>query len=162
NPGNNTPDFTATITWGDLGPTSLGTVSYSGGTYTVAGSHTYAEEGSYSISINVLDDGGQTALITGTPTVGDAALTGSSTTTAGEANLTGSSATTAGGTEGATNSAVPPGRTSTDANPGDHTADFTATIDWGDTTSSGGTVSYSGGVYTVAGSHTYAEENTYS
>ena len=150
NPGNNTADFTAMIDWGDGGPTSLGTVSYSAGVYTVAGSHTYAEEGSYSISIGVLDDGGSTATITGTATVADAGLTGSS-------------AATAGGTEGATNSSVLAGATFTDANPGNHTADFTATIAWGDGgATSLGTVSYSAGVYTVAGSHTYAEEGSYS
>jgi len=46
--------------------------------------------------------------------------------------------------------------TFTDANPGDHTADFTATIDWGDGTApTTGTVSYNSvtKVYTVAGSH---------
>ena len=150
NPGNHTADFTATIDWGDGGATSAGVVSYSAGTYTVAGSHTYADEGSYPISISVLDDGGQTATITGTATVADAALTGSSVTTAG-------------GTEGATNSSVLAGATFTDANPGNHTADFTATITWGDGgATSAGVVSYSAGVYTVAGSHTYAEEGSYS
>src|SRR5439155_8132823 len=83
NPGDHSGDMTATITWGDGGPTSLGTVSYSGGTYTVAGSHTYAEEGMYSISIAVSDDGGSTATITGTATVVDAALTGSGTSASG-------------------------------------------------------------------------------
>src|SRR5689334_25290151 len=96
-------DFTATINWGDLGPTSLGTVSYSGGTYTVAGSHTYAEEASYSISIAVADDGGQTATITGTATVADARLTGSG------------AATASGGAEGTNNSRVPAGASSTAA-----------------------------------------------
>jgi len=55
--------------------------------------------------------------------------------------------------------------TFTDANPGDHTADFTATIDWGDGTApTTGTVSYNSvtKVYTVAGSHIYAEEGTYT
>src|SRR5205814_8664417 len=61
------------------------------------------------------------------------------------------------GTEGATNSSVLSGATFTDANPGDHTGDFTATIHWGDTTSSSGTVSFSAGVYTVDGTHTYAD-----
>ena len=150
NPGDHTADFTATITWGDGSPTSLGTVSYSAGVYTVSGSHTYAEEGSYPISIGVLDNGGSTATITGTATVADAALTGSA-------------AATAGGTEGATNSSVLAGATFTDANPGDHTADFTATITWGDGGgTSAGVVSYSAGTYTVAGSHTYTDEGSYS
>jgi len=70
NPGNHTADFTATINWGDGGATSVGTVSYSAGTYTVAGSHTYAHEGNYPISISVLDDGGQSTTVSGTAGVG--------------------------------------------------------------------------------------------
>ena len=66
NPGNHTSDFTATITWGDGDPSSPGTVTYdnSSGAYTVNGSHTYAAEGSYPISIAVVDVGGSTATIT--------------------------------------------------------------------------------------------------
>src|SRR5206468_4177725 len=107
---------------------------------------------SYDISISVVDDGGQTATITGTATVADAALTGSS------------QASSAGRRVG-TNSSVLSGATFTDANPGDHTADFTATITWGDGgPTSSGTVSYDSGTgtYTVAGSHTYADEGTYN
>jgi hypothetical protein len=45
----------------------------------------------------------------------------------------------------------------TDANPYATTADFTATIDWGDGSTSAGTVSGpTGGPFTVSGSHTYA------
>ena len=82
NPGDHTGDFTATITWGDLGPTSIGTVSYSGGTYTVDATHLYAEEGDYSFSIAITDDGGKTTSITGSATVADADLTGSTAATA--------------------------------------------------------------------------------
>src|SRR5439155_7721332 len=47
--------------------------------------------------------------------------------------------------------------TFTDANPLGEIGDFTATIDWGDTTSSAGTVSGPvGGPFTVSGSHNYA------
>ena len=149
NPGDNSGDMTATITWGDGGPTSAGTVSYSNGVYTVSGSHTYAEEGDYPISISVVDVGGSTTTISGTATVADAPLTGSS-------------AATAGGTEGAIHSSILSGATFTDANPGDHSGDMTATIDWGDSgPTSLGLISYSNGVYTVAGSHTYAEEGNY-
>ena len=146
NPGDHTGDFTATINWGDGGPSSPGTISYSGGVYSVAGSHTYAEEGSDNVTVTVADDGGSNTTITGTASITDAALTGSS-------------AASLSGIEGA--SAALSNATFTDANPGDHTGDFTATIDWGDGgQSSPGTVSYSGGVYSVAGSHTYAEEGS--
>jgi large repetitive protein len=147
NPGDHHGDFTATINWGDNGPTSTGTVSYSGGTYTVSGSHTYAEEGSYPISIAVTDVGGSTTTITGSASVADAALTGSS-------------AAALRGMEGASASLT--AATFTDANPGDHHGDFTATINWGDNGPiSSGTVTYSNGTYTVSGSHTYADDGTY-
>jgi len=89
--------------------------------------------------------------------------TASTTLTVADAPLTGSSAASASGNEGASVSLT--NATFTDANPGDHTADFTATIDWGDGTApTTGTVSYNSvtKVYTVAGSHTYAEEGTYT
>jgi uncharacterized repeat protein (TIGR01451 family) len=47
-----TSDFIATITWGD-GSTSLGTISVSSSTYSVKGSHTYSQGGSYTISTAV-------------------------------------------------------------------------------------------------------------
>ena len=143
-------DFTATINWGDGSPTSSGTVSGSGGSYSVAGMHTYAEEGTYAIVISVTDDGGAGTIISDTATVADAALMGSSTTTAV-------------GTEGVTNSSVLSGATFTDANLGAPSTDFTATITWGDGgPTSSGTVSGSGGSYSVAGMHTYAEEGIYN
>ena len=53
-------------------------------------------------------------------------ITGTATIT--DAPLTGSSAASASGNEGASVSLT--NATFTDANPGDHTANFTATIDW--------------------------------
>ena len=98
-------------------------MSYNSGTgnYTVAGSHIYAEEvtGTDTITVTVNDDGGQSTTITGAATVADAALTGSAA-----ASVT--------ATEGAT--ATLTNATFTDANPGDHSADFSGTIDWGDGT----------------------------
>jgi Bacterial Ig-like domain (group 1) len=54
-------DFTATIDWGDGSPTSTGTVSGSGGSYGVSGSHTYAGTGYFTIKVHIVDDGGSTA-----------------------------------------------------------------------------------------------------
>src|SRR5262249_44535349 len=52
-----TADFTATINWGDT-TTSVGTVtSLGGGNYRVdAPAHTYAEEGSYTVTVTVKHD----------------------------------------------------------------------------------------------------------
>ena len=77
NPGDLSGDMTATIDWGDNGPTSAGVVSYSAGVYTVAAAHTYAEEGAYPINISVADQGGNTTTISGTATVADAPLSAS-------------------------------------------------------------------------------------
>jgi hypothetical protein len=70
-------DFTVTsINWGDGTPLDTnGTVSGSGGSYSIAGSHSYAQEGAYTLTVVVTDDGGKTATISGTATVGDMAPT---------------------------------------------------------------------------------------
>jgi hypothetical protein len=49
-------DFTATINWGDGTAFTAGTITGSGGTFTVKGDHTYAEEGSYNIAVTVHDN----------------------------------------------------------------------------------------------------------
>ncbi len=66
--------LSATIDWGDGSPTSHGTITGTGGTFTVSGKHTYAEEGSYTISIAVSDGNGQNATTNSTATVSDASL----------------------------------------------------------------------------------------
>ena len=132
-------DFTATITWGD-GSTSTGLVTGpTAGHFTVFGNHQYAEEGTYAVKVSVLDDGGSTTSATGNATVADAPLAAScATPTVSTASFSGSTATF------------------TDANPGATVADFTATINWGDTTSSPGTITGPvGGPFTVSGTHTY-------
>ena len=142
NPGSTITDFTASIDWGDGTSSSGGTVSGpTGGPFTVTGTHTYTEEGSYPLTVSVLDDGGATTTLTGAATVTDAALTAT-----GNPNLL--------STNPVTNLPV---ATFTDANPGGTIADFTASIDWGDGATSAGTVSGpTGGPFTVTGTHTYA------
>jgi hypothetical protein len=151
NPGNNSADFTATIHWGN-GNSGTGSVSYSSGTYTVTGSTTYAEEGSYAVTVDVVDDGGSklTGIGKTTVTVSDASLSDTSSTVS------------ASGTEGSATGSNIVVATFTDANPGDNSADMTATIHWGNGSSSAGTVSYASGTYTVTGSTTFAEEGTHA
>ncbi len=56
--------FTTTITWGD-GQTSTGIVSGSGGSYTVAGMHTYGAIGTYGpVVVNISDPSGATGIAT--------------------------------------------------------------------------------------------------
>jgi uncharacterized repeat protein (TIGR01451 family) len=142
--------YSATISWGD-GSSSAGTVSGpAGGPFTVTGSHTYADEGTYSTSVLIQDVDNLTnsATVSGTASVGDATLTAGP-----PAVISGTEASTASGTVGSF----------ADANPGATVADFTATIQWGDGSSSTGVVSGPmGGPFTVSGSHTYAEEGSYT
>ncbi|HYR15729.1 MAG TPA: hypothetical protein VEQ67_16160, partial [Mycobacterium sp.] len=148
NPGATAADFTATIAWGD-GTSSAGVVTGpTGGPFTVSGTHTYTEEGSYSINVAVSDTGGSTVTLTGTATIADAALTAGPPVV-----ITGTEGSTVSGTVGSFS----------DANPGATAADFTATIAWGDGTSSAGVVTGpTGGPFTVSGSNLYAEEGSYT
>src|SRR5208282_3483569 len=141
NPNAAVGDFTATIDWGD-GTTSTGTITEKNGVFSVAGTHTYAEEGQDPIVVTIADVGGSTATATSTATVADAALT--------------ATAMPISATEGASLTATV--ATFTDANPNAAVGDFTATIDWGDGTTSTGTITAKNGVFSVAGTHTYAEE----
>lgn len=140
-------DFTGTVDWGDA-TTSAGTVAGPpGGPYTVSGSHTYSEEGSYPVTVKVKDDGGSTTSASGTANVADAALTASCVAPANFIqDFNGATATF-------TDAASPSGTLS----------DFSATINWGDGSSSAGTVSGpNGGPYTVTGSHHYASTNNFT
>ena len=154
-------DFTATINWGD-GSQTAGTVAPVSGQpthFTINGTHTYADEGNFTRTITVTDNDSGTVSTTSTVTVADAALTGS-----GGFTLTGTEGPTSilgAGTDTAPASGTV--ATFTDANPTATTADFTATIAWGDGATSAGTVSGpAGGRFSVAGSHSYAEDGTYT
>jgi hypothetical protein len=71
NPNSQATDYTATISCGD-GTTSGATVSGTpGGTFTVTGSHSYAEDGTYPISVTVVDNGGARVSVSGTATIAD-------------------------------------------------------------------------------------------
>jgi hypothetical protein len=141
--------YTASITWGD-GGSSTGTVAGGSGSFTVTGTHTYAEEASYTATITITDtSSGNTTTVQSTATVADAALTAGSVTPTG-------------GVEGSTASSA--SFTFTDANAGATPADFTATCDWGDSSTNSGLVTGSAGSFSVdcGSSHTYAEEGGYT
>jgi plastocyanin len=62
-------DFSATIDWGD-GTSSVGSVSLSGATYTVSGTHTYDDEGHYTVQVSIdqsagMPSGGATSATVG-------------------------------------------------------------------------------------------------
>src|SRR5439155_663913 len=146
NPARTATDFTATITWGD-GNTSAGAIAANaGGGFDVTGTNTYAEEGTYAVTVTIAGPGSSQASIASSASVGDAALTPASPSV---------NAIEGAGFDGAV-------ATFADANHKADASDFTASIDWGDGTLSAGIVFGSGGSYSVAGSHTYAEDGTYA
>ncbi len=135
-------EYSATIDWGDGSPLDTGVITGGSGSFTVSGTHTYAEEGTDAVAVTItdIDNASNSAAATSTANVGDAAL-GSSCATplVSSTSFSGNVANL------------------TDANSQATTADFTATINWGDASSSAGTVTGpTGGPFTVSGSHTYS------
>jgi hypothetical protein len=137
-------NYVAAIDWGDDSTTD-GTVSAVGSTggFVVKGSHSYSEEGQYTIGIVVDRAGALPATATSTATITDPAVsaTGGFTLQA-----------TAGGPSGEQTVA-----TFSDPGGAEPLADYSAEINWGDGDSSAGTISANGGTFTVLGSHTYAD-----
>jgi photosystem II stability/assembly factor-like uncharacterized protein/PKD repeat protein len=142
-------NYLATIDWGD-GTTTLGTITGSG-PFTVSGSHTYADEGVETVTVTVTDsDGATTGTASESVVVADAPI------------FLNAPAAPLAATEGAAFSGAV--AVLSDQNPGDHTDDFTAKIDWGDGRSSAGAVVYdpSSQLYSVSGSETYQHAGTYT
>ena len=139
-------DFSATIDWGD-GTTSAGTVSGAGGTFSVAGTHTYVADGHDAIIVTLSDDPPGTAAATAN-SVANIGLAGQLVLTSATERVALPSNTTVA--------------TYVDNNGADTAGSFTATINWGDGTTSAGTVSGASGSFTISGGHTYADEGNFS
>lgn len=141
-----TNPLSASIAWGD-GGTSTASITPTNGSYSVSGTHTYAEEGPYTINITVKDGGGLQASTTSPATVSDAHL-----------NLTNFVAGPIGHLKAGM--AV----TFTDADPAGQVSDYQATITWGDGTTSTVTVGKNplGKGFALAGSHSYSKKGTYT
>ncbi|HXW26291.1 MAG TPA: pentapeptide repeat-containing protein, partial [Xanthobacteraceae bacterium] len=137
--GSTASDFEAIINWGD-GTTTAGTVSGSGGAFTVDGSHTYADGGNFDVTVTAFDEPPGTAIATGAA--------------AASINLATQMVLTSA-TEGTALPNTTPVATFSDGNLSDTASDFTASISWGDGTTSTGTVVGSNGSFTVEGGHTY-------
>jgi PKD repeat protein len=146
NAGAAVSDYTATITWGD-GSAGLGSVSArAGGGWQVSGTHIYAEEGAYTASVSVQDEGGQRTSTTSVATVTDAPLSASGRSVQA--------------TEGNSFSGVV--ADFTDSDRGGQIGDYTARINWGDGTVTTGTIVAAGPAgFNVRGAHAYAQPGAY-
>jgi hypothetical protein len=141
-------DFTATIAWGD-GTTSSGVVAGGGGSFSVSGTHTFADELTGTYSVTLTEDAPGTATSTATAAV-----------TVAEADSLSGAVTPITAVEGATFSGAV--ATFTDGYTNNVAADFTATITWGDGVTTPGTVTLLGGSATVSGNHLYVEQGAYT
>jgi hypothetical protein len=132
--------FAASIDWGD-GTTTAGVVTGSNGSFTVAGGHTYADEGSDVVTATITRSSDHTQIsLAGTVAVADHdALTPHAVSINASANQSFS------------------GRVATfsDVDTIGGAGDFAASIDWGDGTVTAGTVTGGNGAFTVSGTHVY-------
>jgi hypothetical protein len=141
-------EYSATIDWGDGPPTAGAITGPTGGPFTVSGTHTYKEEGTYAVTVVITD--------VDTPTNN---ATAHSTAHVADAQI----AATCAAPGVSPMSFSGPVATLTDANPFAPQTDFTATIHWGDMSSSSGTVTGpTGGPFTVSGTHTYSSTGPFT
>ena len=140
-------DFAASIDWGD-GQVSPGTIagdSING--FAVSGDHSYSTAGAYPVTVTIT-----------IPSTGDSATTHVTAQVLASLRAIGSTVTASEGEPFS-------GRVATfvSANVGSTAGDFTASIDWGDSSATTpGTVDENAqGGFDIFGSHTYAEAGAY-
>jgi hypothetical protein len=141
-------DFRASIDWGD-GRAASGSIAPDGsGGFIVSGSHTYAEEGSYAVTVSIVDMDASTVTVSSVATVADPA-----------ASPTGGFIVA--GVEGMSTGVVAVA-TFTDPGGAEVLGDYSASVNWGDGSTSIATIIFDSGTskFTVVASHTYADEGT--
>jgi hypothetical protein len=142
-PAGNAGEYRASIEWGDGTASTEGVISQNpDGRFTVAGDHTYAEEGTFVATVTITDTDNpyNTDSVADNVVIGDAPLTAT------------------GVDDLSTNPVDGLVATFTDANPGGDLDDFTATIDWNDGSAptAGRITGVPGGTFSVLGTHRYA------
>jgi hypothetical protein len=155
NAGAPATDFTAVVNWGD-GSTSTvtgaGIVSLGGGKFAVLSSHTYAEEGTYTVAVRVSDVAGASVSGSLGLAVADAPLT----------SLALKNPNARAGQDTGTYTVA----TFHDRNVFAPATDFTAVVQWGDGTSttvtSSGVASLGGGNFALLSDHVYNVSGTYT
>lgn len=148
NPNLTAADFNAVVNWGD-GNSTPATISASGGGpgfNVIASSYAYAEEGTFTPSVNITSDDSGSFTVADEADIADAPLSNGSL-----ALGTLTEGTAFSGTLGSF----------TDGYLGATPSDFNADIEWGDGSSSIATFTGSGGSFNVSGGHTYAEAGSY-
>jgi len=135
---------TATVDWGDGSAPEAVAVTEAGGNGSIAASHPYPQDGSYTVTITVTDDDGGVGQVTLTATVRNVAPV-----------------VDAGADQGVVvgQTVDLPPATFTDAGVNDT---HTATVDWGDGASEAAPVTEAGGSGTAAGSHAYTAPGLYT
>ena len=146
-PGTQATDLTATIVWGDGTSPSSGTVALlSGNTFSISGSHTYAQAGAFSIVVSINHTDGRSTTANSDINVQSPALTASGVSLSAQVGVPLANVTVATFSDELLSSVV---------------ADFTASIAWGDGTVTAGVVQSLGqGAFVVRGTHTYADTLT--
>lgn len=140
-------EYSATIAWGD-GKSSAGTISGASGNFTVTGTNTYLEEGSFNVTVTVtdVDASGVSPTATSKAAVSDAALAAKGATRVLTTQVT--------------NAVL---ATLTDGDPGAVASDYSVKVSWGDGATTAGTVTGPAtGVFSVSASHTYAKKGAHA
>ncbi|HEY7309296.1 MAG TPA: putative Ig domain-containing protein [Gemmataceae bacterium] len=139
-------EYTAVVNWGDGSSADLAGVSGGNGSFTVTDDHSYAEKGSYPVSVTITDSAGNSTTVTSTMTVADAAL-----------HLTGGLQLGDAMSNPQSSFAL---ASFSDDNPSAPMSDYSVLIDWGDgspPTNMTSLLQNAGdGTYIVVGSHSYA------
>jgi hypothetical protein len=156
-PGATPADYTAIIYWGDGSSSPASAITQSGGTFSVHGSHTYAEEGAYHPYAVVTDNDGNPALTTGRSTV-----TTSQTLVTETVALVPPTAGVSGPSNGVPGQPRTFTFTASDPNPTDQAAGFVYTINWGDGTATQTIARTTGNGSGVAVDHIYTAPGTYT
>jgi uncharacterized protein (TIGR03118 family) len=143
-------EFTAVVNWGDGQASSGAIVETGAGSFLVMGEHTYAQWGTYSVSVTIADDEGQSVSDSSIATVAPASIQAQAVPIV----------------------AVPhklfSGTVATFTDPSrDAAGSFTVRIFWGDGSTSAGVVVASaspagGSSFTVLGKHAYARRKSYA
>jgi hypothetical protein len=142
--------YTVSINWGDGQTTGGSAVANANGTFSVFGpsTHTYANDGIYTVSFSITEIGDDHDFATATAVGTVAEANRSINMTVPPISVT--EGTVVSGTIA----------TFTDGGTTDPASDFTASIDWGDGTTTAGIVSAASvaSTYVVSGTHQYTDE----